>query len=952
MPSGQVFELAVLLSLKDALSGGLDRVDAKLRATGKTGQATLQTFESLRKSISRDLAIGGIGIGALSLLKKGVDNAAEYETSVLSLKSAYQEVAGASALSATEQGAQLNQLSKLAKRMGNDLQGNTQNYIDVLVGLKQAGVETTTVLNGAGEAASYLANVSGALLEGRAKEQAKELGQFGKMFKLKPEDFLPSVNLFSALKDRFDIDSSSLVESSKYFLPTANSLGMTGLGGAQDTAKFFALMKRQAALEGSQAGTSATSMFTMFVTHKKDLAKLKKELGIDLQLFDKKGNFQGWENAFKQMEQFRKLTGEKRAEALNRVFGEQGGKVAGAMVESGAEGWRNITTESAKAVSVNEKINQQMATYAAKMEALEGTITNLKAVTFTPMLDSLKPGIDLTNQIVSGLQGFAEAHPAIAKTGTTLFGLAAVNMTVYSGIRMMITGWRLWKIVSAVGAGEQGLLTFLRKTRTESLAAGDAMQTASVKAGGLKSRLSGLSGGVTVALRIGSIIGLEYAIQTAIQTYLDAREAEKGARRATSENVKALDNLVTNSTKANVPVDPKIYESQATSTFSILNLDDQLKKSLGASLQAGSKYNSFNEFFKGFLPANWNQYGAEGFQPHMAKQVFREKAPELSRTEVMLPFLKLLEEKIPNQAQRSEVHGVLAQEFPTAFKEASQQLVAQQAQLTAANDSVIAELLKLPKPTTEVTESFKKLHPSLVTLPSSFTLAGDAATNFANRINELNVTSPTPGAATPQPSGGPLIPSLFNKTGSVRNDRLQPAISPLPAMFTLPGDVAANIANRINELNITVPPSVSAPQPSSGTLELSSLLSLWSKPTLDTRSNNKQVPSLAGKGEVLVREAQRRDRFSDYPALRSLATESARDGESVAYRSGDTRINMPVSIEVNAPGASAEDSAQIAQAVSDKLKSELAEVKRQLGRPDFIAKSALYAARRDQERVG
>lgn len=54
----------------------------------------------------------------------------------------------------------------------------------------------------------------------------------------------PSVELFSALKDQFDIDSSSLIESSKYFSATAQKLGATGIGGVSDLSKFFALLKR------------------------------------------------------------------------------------------------------------------------------------------------------------------------------------------------------------------------------------------------------------------------------------------------------------------------------------------------------------------------------------------------------------------------------------------------------------------------------------------------------------------------------------------------------------------------------------------------------------------------------------------------------------------------------------------------------------------------------------
>ena len=175
-----------------------------------------------------------------------------------------------------------------------------------------------------------------------------------------------------------------MIDSAKYFKTTAAGLKLTGPTGASDVSKFFALLKREGALEGSIAGTSATSFFQQFTANKEKLKKLKQETGIDLQFFDEKGEFKGLDNAFQQMEQFRKLSGEARLEALNEIFGEQGGKVAGVMVEGGALSWRNVTAEAGKAVKVNEKINQQMELYNSKVEALQGSIKNLTATAFLP----------------------------------------------------------------------------------------------------------------------------------------------------------------------------------------------------------------------------------------------------------------------------------------------------------------------------------------------------------------------------------------------------------------------------------------------------------------------------------------------------------------------------------------------------------------------------------------
>lgn len=133
--AGSVYELGILLSLRDAASGGIERAEGKLRSLGKEGKHTLQTFEDLRKGMQRDLAIAGVGIGGLMLLKGGVMAAADYESALLDLKSAYQEVTSAGGLSANEQASQLNQLEHLAVKLGNRLQGNTGDSKEVAIAL-------------------------------------------------------------------------------------------------------------------------------------------------------------------------------------------------------------------------------------------------------------------------------------------------------------------------------------------------------------------------------------------------------------------------------------------------------------------------------------------------------------------------------------------------------------------------------------------------------------------------------------------------------------------------------------------------------------------------------------------------------------------------------------------------------------------------------------------------
>lgn len=547
---GQAFELAILISLKDAASAGADRVSDRLRAMGKEGRKTLTTFQDLRKDFRQGLVLGGIGIAGLAMLVRGARDAGNFEASLHDLKGAFQEVEQSGSVELAKLGDQMNRAEKLGVDLGNKLQGSTQDYLEIFTALKRAGVDVETILTGAGRSAGYLANVTGTITTGAFKEQAKEMGQFGKMYNLKPQDFEASVNLFSALKDRFDVESSELIESSKYFKATASALNMTGLEGAQDVVKVFALLKRNAALEGSQSGTSLTSVFSMFVTHKKEIDKLRKEMGVDLKLFDKKGKFLGWENMFAQAEQFRRLPEAKRMEALTRVFGEQGAKAFGAFIDAGVNGWKQVTEETKKAVPVNDKINAQMATYNAKIEAVQGSWENLKATAFTPLLDSLKPLLDTANEGIGAIQQWAKENPKLASFAVHLVGIGSAAMVVVGGFKAMRAAWGLWKIASAV-SGNSGLLAWLQNVRVETdktaekVGSSSKWKTAGDRIGrSLGGSLVRTAGTIIAAWAISEIISAKFEeAERAVESRKGTAQLEdlKKERTAVLEKVRAGD---------------------------------------------------------------------------------------------------------------------------------------------------------------------------------------------------------------------------------------------------------------------------------------------------------------------------------------------------------------------------------------------------------------------------
>ncbi len=473
MPS-ENYLLSIIIRAQDAASGPLGRAQQQLRALGKEGKETAKHIEDLEKKLKKDFAkgltMGGLGVGGLALLAKGVKAAGDFESVMSDLRLTFSE-GGKDVAKVADQ---LNRVEQLTVKLGNALPGNTADFIQMVTVLRQGGLEAETILGGAGEAVANLAVVTKQV----PRDLAKDFAQFGQQFKLKPEEFTKAADLFARIYSRSGLGSSELIEGSKYFQLRAGApLGLKGIEGAETGARLMAAMKTLG-LEGSVAGTGTATFFKEIADPKK-LAKLRKETGVDLQFFDQKGEFKGVENVFREMEKLRALSAQGRITALDKLVGSEGAAVGSSISEMGLAGWKQFNSELDKSASLQESIATKTQDFNAKMEALSGTIDNIKVAVFAPMLDTLKPLIDLANAAASEFQEFAKSHPVLAKIVTQLVGLTATGLTVVGAVKAMTAAYGLWKTVTTVGSSEAALLGFLGRVRTQAAATGAAVKAAS-----------------------------------------------------------------------------------------------------------------------------------------------------------------------------------------------------------------------------------------------------------------------------------------------------------------------------------------------------------------------------------------------------------------------------------------------------------------------------------------
>ncbi len=590
--ASEVFNLAILLSLKDLASGGLNRAEAQMRSFGKEGKHTLETLDSLRASMNKGLALGGVGLSGLALIGKGVQVAGDFQSSMTDLRTTLSQVGTDGKVNFNQLGADMQRAEAIAVRLGNALPGTTEDVLRTIQTLKQNGLATETILNGAADAVYNLSVASGEL----STDTAKNFAQFGQLFKLKPDEYIKAADTFSRLFTSSGINSSELIEGLKYFQGRSGAaLGISGLEDAEKAVRVMGLLRKQG-LEGSIAGTSFNNLFSGYLAarNKKDdpVERLKQLEGIDLKLFDDNGKFAGIDNLFKQLEPLQKLTDEKRVTYLKDIFGEEGMSAATAILKTGADGWRAYNAEQEKVISLQQKNAEKAKDFNNQMEALTGTVKNLVVTGFTPLLPSITSGVTSLNTMVGSLQGFAKEHPALVETLGTLALYGSTALTVVGGIKALTSAWKIYTLTSSLSKGS-GLLSFLTQTAEATNTATTrvagftgSLKTATTQTNDMKGAWGRLKSSPAIGLAV-SVIGVaaaEIALTAFIEKYGEmvqkSQEFVDNARSLREE----YDSLMGQGLTFNKPGDYKdnkgAFENQAKQYVESIKMGGNLDRAL------------------------------------------------------------------------------------------------------------------------------------------------------------------------------------------------------------------------------------------------------------------------------------------------------------------------------------------------------------------------------------
>lgn len=785
----QTYELALLLSARDAASGTLDRYADKLRATGKEGRAALKDLTDLRREMARGITVAGIGVAGLAMLNNGVKAAGNFQAATTDLRTAITELNADGSKNIGQLNRQMREFESLGMELGNSLPGSTQDFIEMFAALKQGGLDTDTILQGAGRSAAYLAVVSKQL----PKDLAVPLAAYGQQFGLKGQDYAKLADLFARSRASTGAMPDELVEASKYFqLRAGASLGMSGFESAQTTTQLLSLLGRKG-LRGSEAGTGLSSVFSRITFESNEQQEVLKGLrkqGINLEFFDKQGRFKGIENAVAQLEKMRNLSTEMRTSATKKLFNEEGMGAANILIESGVAGFRQSNAELQRKLSLQQQVNEATAGYNAKVEALKGTLDNLKVTAFEPMLQPASALADKTNSAVGALQGFAKENPTLTKTAAYLFAVSSAALAVSGGFKAMKAGWQLWRIATGAGVAEDGFLAMLRRTRTEAAGATTALGKVGTAARGLKGALAAVPTGLKIAVLA---VGIEYTLSKIYELKEASDElnnARKGMTNSAADTAREMQrSQQLYAQRGQAYPQEKFRERAQLMMRSAQGGERDLEFAAVPSrfswwerfLQSGK--NPYQRPFDAKTPDQVRNYAE--YQRREPANVLRERAPDLAVPQVMGEFRKLIEQwNLPRESQ-DRLTNTLREAFPESFQKSTQMAA--------------EEMSRLNGQTTPLIQSFTSLLQPTNSLPPALGSAADAALSFSNRINSIQIVIPPPvQSAAPAEGQQPQIrPSGLR--GDARTPMVQARVPTVAALRGGRGDT------HIRRLNVNIP---------------------------------------------------------------------------------------------------------------------------------------------------
>ena len=472
------------------ITGNLSAAQARLKADidGATAAMTKQRAEltkigeqhrklaELRKKHGQEMMhLGMAAAGSAALMAGGNKLAGPLRSVVGAFVPAENSETQLRASMMTNTGAvgpEYKQVLDLATRLGDRLPGTTADFIDMMTMLRRQGMSAQTILGGMGESAAYL----GIQLRMPVTAAAEFAAKMQDATQTTEGDLMGLMDLIQR-SFYLGVDPTNMLQGFTKVGAVMPYLGKKGLEASNMLAPML-VMFDQAGMKGEEAGNALRKVVNMSMNEGK-LSKangMLKGTGIQLEFFDKKGHFAGFDNLFAQLDKLKTIDSHvKRSAVMEKLFGDdaQTFQVLNTLMEKGKAGYDETVAKLQAQADLRMRVNEQLKTVSASVEAAQGSFTNMLKDMGATIAPDLVLILNKLGALANSIGTWARENQNVVKWGLRVVGVlsalaigaGALGLALASVLGpMMISRFLLARLVLSLGATRTAAATAAQST--------------------------------------------------------------------------------------------------------------------------------------------------------------------------------------------------------------------------------------------------------------------------------------------------------------------------------------------------------------------------------------------------------------------------------------------------------------------------------------------------------
>lgn len=469
------FTVAMVLNAVNNLSptlrtvqGQIDRLKNSVRSTKdlsitvriKTVEETVKKLREQKEQLSKQgMEQTATGAIVMAPVVKTVKDFAQAEDAFTDLRiSAYD-----ASIPVTLLQEDLKKASIEAKRLGDATRFSTREAYEGMTVLVKGGASLQDVYTGLGQSALYLAQAGKVPIE----QSAEAMVKISNAYQLTGSQMKNVADMINRVDGASTASIDSLQQGFKYSAGAAAQLGQT----VNETAQALAVLNNRG-LDGSTAGTNYADMLQRLIPQTKQQMLYMQNLGwLDESgrsiFFDRAtGKIKSMQEVINIMRtSLQGMRADDQLKYLHKIFGEQGGRAAMALMQGGKGSWEEVGDNIAKAMPLEQRIGEQMQNLMGRFENMMGSLSNLSADAGNPIGTFVSDRLDGITDIINKTRAWAELNPQVVKGIMwiiTSFGMLKIGIGIFNLLRSGLLGLvadflSVYKWVLKFGGGVQNL---------------------------------------------------------------------------------------------------------------------------------------------------------------------------------------------------------------------------------------------------------------------------------------------------------------------------------------------------------------------------------------------------------------------------------------------------------------------------------------------------------------